>query len=125
MWPALTCCPPNFLRPRRLLSESRPFLVLPPAFLCAMVVASSSGRGSGADDAGDLDVGVRLAMRALPQVVLAAAELHDDLLVALAVRLHGGRDLAARDEWRADLDIGALPHEQHLVELDGAARFGG
>src|SRR6185437_6649058 len=34
--PALTSSPPKALRPRRLLSESRPLRDEPPAFLCAM-----------------------------------------------------------------------------------------
>src|SRR6056297_614977 len=36
MLPAMTCSPPNFLTPRRLDSESRPFRDEPPAFLCAI-----------------------------------------------------------------------------------------
>lgn len=35
MPPAFTGCPPYTLTPRRLLSESRPFLVEPAPFLCA------------------------------------------------------------------------------------------
>jgi hypothetical protein len=31
-----TLSPPNFFTPRRLLCDSRPLRVLPPAFLCAM-----------------------------------------------------------------------------------------
>ena len=34
--PALTTCPPKRLTPRRLALESRPFLLEPPAFLCAI-----------------------------------------------------------------------------------------
>src|SRR5207248_2815561 len=34
--PAVTAWPPNAFTPRRLASESRPFLVVPPPFLCAI-----------------------------------------------------------------------------------------
>jgi hypothetical protein len=40
MPPALTGCPPNTLMPRRLDSESRPFLVEPAPFLCAASITS-------------------------------------------------------------------------------------
>lgn len=63
-------------------------------------------------------------MRALAQVVLAAAELDDDFLLALAVALHGRGDLAATEQRRADLDLIALAHQQHLVEFDIGADIG-
>src|SRR6185503_3430268 len=113
MLPASTCSPPNFFSPRRLLCESRPFLVLPPAFLCAMV--SPSDPDSGAQDAGDPDFGIRLPVRALTQVVLAPAEFHDPYLVALPVRLDRSGHLSARDEWRANLDAVAFANEQDFV----------
>src|SRR5690606_40045054 len=56
-------------------------------------------------DARDLDLGVRLTMRALTQVMLASAELHDRLLLALAVTLHGRHHLAAAEVRRADFDL--------------------
>src|SRR5687767_115967 len=77
-----------------------------------------------ADDAGDLDFGVGLAVRALPQVVLAAAEFDDAHLVTLAMTLHGGDHFAAAQERRADLDAVALADQQHLVELDIGAGLG-
>ena len=63
-------------------------------------------------------------MSLLPQVVRAALEFHHRHLAALAVADHGGGDLAARNERLAELDLGPLPDEQHLVELDRGARLG-
>src|SRR5262245_39689430 len=97
MLPASTFSPPNFFTPSRFDWDSRPFLVLPPAFLCAMFLSSSGRR-----DADHLDLGKRLAVTFLPQVVLAAAEFRDADLVGLAVRLHGRGDARARDVRRAD-----------------------
>src|SRR5262245_18213731 len=97
MLPASTRSPPNFFTPSRFDWDSRPFLVLPPAFLCAMFLSSSGRR-----DADHLDLGERLAVTFLPQVVLAAAEFRDADLVGLAVRLHGRGDARARDVRRAD-----------------------
>src|SRR3990172_11799302 len=36
--PAITCSPPKRLTPNIFGLESRPFLVLPPAFLCAIAI---------------------------------------------------------------------------------------
>src|SRR4249920_3295953 len=60
-------------------------------------------------------------MRALAQVVLAATELHDDFLLAFAVLLDGGRDLAALEQRSADLDAVAVADEQHFAELNRGA----
>src|SRR5687767_3270265 len=116
--PANTCSPPNFLTPSRFDWDSRPFLVLPPAFLCAMF--DSSGRR----DARHLHFGERLAVTLLAQVMLAAPELGDLDLVGLAVRLHGRRDAGARDIGRADGHVGALADQEDLVEFDGRTRVG-
>src|SRR5262245_38248082 len=62
-------------------------------------------------------------MRALAQVVLAAAELHNDLLLALAVLLDRGRDLGTLEERCADVDLVAVADEQDFAELDRRARF--
>src|SRR4051812_25849328 len=62
-------------------------------------------------------------MRALPQVVLAAAEFHDDLLLALAVLLDRGGNLATLDERRADVDLVTVADEQDFAEFDGGARL--
>ena len=63
-------------------------------------------------------------MRALTQVVLAAAEFDDCLLLTLAVALHGRNDLAAIQERRAYLHLLARTGEQNLVELDVRADIG-
>src|SRR3954467_15112999 len=118
MLPASTASPPNFFTPRRLLCDSRPLRVLPPAFLCAMDVwlRNIFVRPQRSDaDAGDLDLRVLLAMRALAQVVLAATEFHDDLLLALAVLLDDGFDLAALEQRRADLDVVPVAEQQDFA----------
>src|SRR5689334_16999237 len=62
-------------------------------------------------------------MRALAQVVLATAELDDDFLLALAVLLDGGRDLAALEQRRTNLDVVAVTDEQDFAELNCGARL--
>src|ERR1041384_7199102 len=62
-------------------------------------------------------------MRALAQVVLAAAKLHDDLLVTLAVLLDPGRDPCALDERRADVDLVTVADEQDFAEFNRRARI--
>ncbi len=52
-------------------------------------------------------------------VMLAATELDDDFLLALAVAFHGGADLRAGDMRRADLDVRAISNEQHFIERNG------
>src|SRR5690606_19543536 len=94
MLPASTASPPNFFTPRRLLWDSRPLRVLPPAFLCAI-----------SDDLRNLDFGEELPVVLHPQVMLAAAELDDRHLVALAVAFDGAGHFRAREQRRADLDI--------------------
>src|ERR1700682_4743641 len=109
MCPASTRPPPKRLTPRRLEWESRPFLVLPPAFLCAMAALTPAQyggiRGGSAEDSGDLHFGVGLAVTLLAQVVLATAEFDDPHLVALTVGLHGGGDLGTGEIGLADLDV--------------------
>src|SRR5882757_9660829 len=129
MLPGTTASPPNFFTPRRLDSESRPFLVLPPAFLCAMTAVLYKKWGlkkmptSARADVGDLHLGEELAMRLLPQIVRTALELHDGDLRALAVTYDSADDLATLQQRRAELDVGALANEQHLAEFDGCACF--
>src|SRR6185503_4231502 len=94
-------------------------------FVCHDVLSLKMMIAGSADDAGDLHFRIVLAVRALPQVVLAAAEFDDAHLVALAVALHGRDDFTAAQERRADLDAVALPDQQHLVEFDVGARLGG
>src|SRR6188768_1897287 len=63
-------------------------------------------------------------MRALAQVVLAATEFHDDLLLALAVLLDDGLDLAALEQRRADLDVVPIAEQQDFAQRNGRAFFG-
>src|SRR5205085_6857969 len=79
--PAFTRSPPNTFTPRRFACESRPFLELPPAFLCAMSLTLN--------DVVDADLGIRLPMPLRLLVVLAPAQLEDLHLVAAAVAKHG------------------------------------
>src|SRR5690606_35151638 len=118
MLPALTSSPPNFLTPRCCALESRPFLMEPCPFLCAMVVPQ---RGRSAGDLVDLDLGVRLAMAGALAVVLATAKLVDDELGAAAVRRDRALDARTLHERRSDLRRGTFAHEQDLGQLDRAA----
>src|SRR5689334_5807472 len=63
-------------------------------------------------------------MGLLPQIVLAAPELDDAHLGALAMPYHRCDDLAALQEGLAQGHIGALAHQQHLTEFHGGARLG-
>src|SRR6476659_3209807 len=67
--PAFTSSPPKALRPRRLLSESRPLREDPPAFLCAMFQSLCNRVHT--------DFRVVLAMALVLLVVLAATHLED------------------------------------------------
>src|ERR1043166_8715152 len=96
MLPAMTCSPPNFFSPSRLLCESRPLRVEPPAFLCAIAVLLGAG------DVGDLHFREVLPMALLLVIVLAAAVLDDADLVAAAVRDDLGGDRATLHQRRAD-----------------------
>src|SRR5579862_1949896 len=123
MLPASTCSPPKRFTPSRLECESRPFLVLPPAFLCAMTVFLQQPGLAGAD-VGDFDFGELLPVSLLPQIMLAAAELHDGHFRPLAMTHHRGDDLATGHMRLAELHLGALPDQQHFPELDGGAGLG-
>src|SRR5690606_29872409 len=118
MLPALTAWPPNSFTPRRLLSESRPLRVEPPAFLCAMsqILLKESGL-----DASDLDFGEPLTVALTLHVVLAATELDDGDLVVAALTDHFSSDLGAFDDRSADLDVVAVADQQHAVKIDGFA----
>src|SRR5260370_8692649 len=84
MFPASTCSPPKRFTPRRLECESRPFLVLPPAFLCPMTkgVLRKFKCSAGAD-VRDLHLSDQLSVILLPQAMRAALELNDRHLGAL------------------------------------------
>ena len=57
-------------------------------------------------------------MRTLPQVILAALELDDRYLAALALAQHLGAHQAAREYRIADLDVAAITDKQDIVEID-------
>src|SRR3982750_462195 len=60
-------------------------------------------------------------MRALAQVVLAAAEFDDDFLLALAVLLDDAGNLAALEQRSADLDVVTVADEQDFAEFHRGA----
>src|SRR5260370_31383491 len=124
-FPASTCSPPKRFTTRRLECESRPFLVLAPGFLCAMTkgVLRKFKCSAGAD-VRDLHLSEQLSVILLPQVMRAALELDDRHLGALAVAHDGGEHLAPLEGRLAELDVRALPDQQHFAELDRGARLG-
>src|ERR1700690_1602045 len=118
--PASTDSPPKRFTPRRLLWESRPLRVLPPAFLCAMrLLLLGRTAASGGRNLGHAHLSEELAVGLLPQVVLAAAELDDHDLVTLGMPLDQRRDLAAGQQRRTKAHIRAVGDHQHLVEFHG------
>src|SRR6516162_2401368 len=112
MLPASTCSPPKRFTPRRLEWESRPFLVLPPAFLCAMSCFLPGYCRSARADVGHLHFGKHLPVVLLPQVVRAALELHDRYLGALPMAHNRGDH------------VRALADQQDLSKLDRGAGLG-
>ena len=78
-------------------------------------------RDSAGADVRDLHFGELLAMVLLPQVVLAAPNFTIETFAPLPWRTTVADDLAALEQRRAELDVGALADEQHLAELDGCA----
>src|SRR5713101_1672962 len=111
MLPETTDSPPNTLMPRCCPGESPPLREEPCPFLCAMVATPSGG------NAGDLDLGVGLAMAAdaVPALFLRA-EVPE--LAVLAVRDHLGLHLRALEERRSQFHFRAFADQQHLeVEL--------
>src|ERR1035438_4243177 len=120
MLPASTCSPPKRLTPRRLLWESRPLRVLPPAFLCAMGLLQNLGRA----DFGHAYLCELLPMRFLPQIVLAASKLNDGYLVALGMLFDRRRDLAAGKQRFAQVYDVAVSDQENLVKLHRRAKIG-
>src|SRR2546423_11535301 len=111
MFPAITCSPPKRLTPRILGPESRPLREAPCPFLCAMV-RRPLGR-----DAGDLHRGEELAMPVLAAVAFPATVLVDEELLALAAGdQHFAGHLGAGERGGADLDVGAVGDQEHLIE---------
>src|SRR5690242_8700254 len=78
-------------------------------------------------DLRDLHRGVVLAMPVATDVVLAAAELEHDELLAAALLDDLPGHLRAGDERLADVDVAAVTgrHEQHLIEHDARACIAG
>src|SRR5690606_4124493 len=123
MLPAVTAWPPKIFTPRRFDSESRPFLLLPPAFLCATVLYPFPA-ATGLDPANDLRFAPlffpgRRLLRRLLRGLLAAGRLLRRLLFLLfrgrGFRcglgfFRGSRGLGAglrrRPADRGDLDLG-------------------
>src|SRR6516162_5652541 len=124
MLPASTCSPPKRFTPRRLEWESRPFLVLPPAFLCAMSCFLPGYCRSARADVGHLHFGKHLPVVLLPQVVRAALELHDRYLGALPMAHNRGEHLAALERGLPHFHVRALADQQDLSELDRGAGLG-
>src|SRR5580700_10650305 len=123
MLPASTCSPPKRFTPRRLEWESRPFLVLPPAFLCAMSLPHPQMSASAGADVRDLHLSEQLTVILLAQIVRTALELHDRYLCALAVAHDGGEYLAALERRLAHFHVRTLPDEEHLAKRDGGAQL--
>src|SRR5712671_1585121 len=76
-----------------------------------MQLSSRSGA-----DAGDLQLGVRLAVAVLAAVTLAALDLEHDHLLVAALRHDLCVDFGASNEGLADRELLAAEH-QHLAEL--------
>src|SRR5436190_17839969 len=68
-------------------------------------------------DAGDLELGERLAVAVVAAVALAAPDLEHDQLLVTALRDDFGADLRARDERLAHCDLLAAEH-QHFRKLE-------
>src|SRR5579862_3923720 len=67
-------------------------------------------------DVRDLHFSERLAVILLAQVVRTALELHDGHLGTLTVTHHGGEHLATLEGGLAELNLRALPDQEHLTE---------
>src|SRR5690606_28816159 len=119
MLPALMAWPPYIFTPRRLLSESRPLRVLPPAFLCAMCQILQ--KGILGLDAGDFDFSEPLAVALTLHVMLTATELDDADLVVTALADHFGSHLGTVYDRRTDLDVVAIGDQQDAIESQGFA----
>src|SRR5690242_14820090 len=109
MLPAVTNWPPKRFTPSIWGLESRPFRELPTPFLCAMSLDL---------DLGDAHRRHRLPMPAMPPVVLPSLELHDEDLVALALRHHLPYHLGGGQRLRLDRDLPVVVDEENLGELD-------
>src|SRR5712664_3946761 len=109
MLPAVTNCPPKRFTPSIWGLESRPLRELPTPFLCAIALDL---------DLGDTHRRHRLAMPAMPPVVLPPLELDDQDLVALALRHHLPDHLGCGQRLRLHRHLPLVVDEEHLGELD-------
>src|SRR6056300_9763 len=116
MLPACTASPPKRFTPRRLLSESRPLRVLPPAFLCAISYVPLLRF-----DCRDLDFGEPLTVACLLHVVLTAVEFHDLHFFVTPLRNHFRGYLGRFNHWRANFRSFTTDHED-LVKLNRFTR---
>src|SRR6185437_1604198 len=115
MLPGTTAWPPHFLTPRRRPALSRPLRDEPPAFLCAMSRAPRyAGRSGAGLDVVDAQHGDRLAMPVLAPVVVAAALLEDEDLVAALLLDDGCAHSSARHRRGPRLGLGALAEHENL-----------
>src|SRR5690349_1426233 len=117
MLPGTTASPPQTLMPRCCPGESRPLRQEPCPFLCAMAVRSSRVTSGG--DAGDLELGVGLAVAAdaIPALFLGA-EVPELAVLAVAddLGLHPG----ARHQRLPQLHVGAFADQEDFQRDLGA-----
>ena len=121
MLPALACCPPKSLIPKRLLSDSRPFLELPTPFLCAISLCLVVVKWL-SDDLFDAHFGKLLAVSVQLAVALSSLLVEDEHLIALNQRRkHFADHLGTFHRGRAHLHTAIGIDQQHLVELHRCA----
>src|SRR5271166_954732 len=89
-------------------------------FMCHLSASSVSL----SDDRRDLHVGVRLPVRLLTLVMLAASEFDDPHLVALAMTLDRRNHLRAAHVGGANCHVRTGADEQHLIEFDTGTGLG-
>lgn len=85
-------------------------------FMCHFTITSSLGA-----DTGDFDLGIALAMTHLFTMVLAATEFDDLDLLAAAMGLDGGADLATIYIGRTDFDVITISDHEDIFKFDSAA----
>ena len=108
MLPALMVSPPKRLTPSRLASESRPFLVEPPPFFCAIDSISLNLAAVWTNQRLNGNFGVVLAMPLGFGVVLAPTMLKDSNFVTAAMRDHPGFHACAFKQGPPNIKLGAV-----------------
>mgnify|MGYP001682344284 CR=1 FL=1 len=107
--------------PKRLLSDSRPFLELPTPFLCAISLCLVVVKWL-SDDLFDAHFGKLLAVSVQLAVTLSSLLVEDEHLVALDERRqYFAHDLSTFHRGRAHLYTAVGIDQQHLVELHRCA----